>query len=119
MHTQTHARTHAHHLTDVEPPSAPAAPCLASPSLPLLTYSSVYAVTLTPNYNLNLPPLLPGTVSRLAPWFSEGVPVQSAWRACRCQRRRWLGPGPTGTWALGRLVLHHTGPSAQGETLTK
>lgn len=75
--TRNHMHAHMHICTDIEPPSAPAAPRLASPCLPpslsLLTYYSVYAVTLTPNYNLNLPPLLPGTVvSRLPPGFSEG-----------------------------------------------
>lgn len=124
MHTQTHARTHAHlHIcTDVEPPSAPAAPCLAPSCLPpspprSSTYYSVYAVTLTPNYNLNLPPFLPGTVVSVSPWVFGGFPpVQSAWRACRFQCRLGRSPaGSDGTWALGRLrPSPHTGPLSSG-----
>lgn len=75
---------HMHICTDVAPPSAPAAPCLALPCLSSpSTYYSVYAVALTPNYNLNLSPLLPGTVvSRLPLGFCQkGGACRFSW--CR------------------------------------
>lgn len=76
--TRKHMHAHMHICTDVEPPSAPAAPCLAPPCLPPspppLTYYSVYAVTLTPNYNLNLPPYFPGLLFLVSPWVFRGLP---------------------------------------------
>lgn len=76
--THKHMHSHMHICTDVEPPSAPAAPCLAPLclllSLPPLTYYSVYAVTLTPNYNLNHPPYFPGLLCLVSPWVFRGFP---------------------------------------------
>lgn len=119
--TRKHMHAHMHICTDVEPPSAPAAPCLAPTCLPPsfphpaphpLTYYSVYAVALTPKLQPQPFPLLP-VVSCLPLGFQRVPPVQSAWRACRfqwcCRLGRftgqvWLGPELS---ADSSYTLHH------------
>lgn len=120
--TRKHMHAHMHICTDVEPPSAPAAPCLAPPCLPpflppwptILSMQSLWPPTTTSTF-----PLLPGTVVSRLPLGFQRVSLCSQ----PGEHAAFSGvvglvahlPGLTGTWALGRLVLHPTGSSAQGE----
>lgn len=124
--TCTHKYMHAHmHIcTDVEPPSAPAAPCLAPlcllPRLWPLTYYSVYAVTLTPNHNLNLPLYSLGLLFLASPWVFRWFPCAVSLASMPLSvelsvwRQSFTGRVWRGIWALDRLILHPTVPSAQG-----
>ncbi len=107
--TRKHMHAHTHICTDVEPPSEPAAPCLALPcllpSLLLpLTHNLLFCLCShsDPQLQPQPSPLLPGTVvSRLPLGFPRVSPVLSAWRACRFQWCCRLGASaawvPTGT----------------------
>lgn len=105
---------HAHICTDVEPPSAPAAPCLAPlclpPSLPSLLLSFPFNLLFClcshsdpPTTTSTLPLFFPGLFI-VSPWgfFSEGAPAPL---------------GLTRTWKT--LQTPPAGPSAQGEALNQ
>lgn len=98
--TRKHMHAHMHICTDVEPPSAPAAPRLASPCLPpSLPPSFDLLFCLCSHSDPQLQPQPSPPTSRdccilSPPEFSEGFPC-AAWRACRfqwsCRRGRSLG----------------------------
>lgn len=83
--TRKHMHAHMHICTDVEPPSAPAAPCLAPPCLPPFLPPSPPPLDLLfclcshsdPQLQPQPSPLLPGTVVSRLPLGFQRVPLCS------------------------------------------